>query len=147
MREFSVNVRVGLLVLMGSLLAAFPSFVVAVDEPPVTFDREIAPLLVRRCLDCHSGGEKKGMLDLSRAESATKGGESGTAIVPGKAAESLLWQRVRDGEMPPKKPLPKEEAELLRRWIDGGAKWGTSPIDPFAFTTASRAAFSRTRAT
>ena len=105
------------------------------------FDREIAPLLVRRCLDCHNGAEKKGMLDLSRAASATKGGESGAVLVPGKAADSLLWQRVRDGEMPPKKPLPKEEIELLRRWIDGGAKWGTSPIDPFAFTTNARAGY------
>ena len=113
----------------------------AADEPAVKFDREIAPLLVRRCLDCHSGTEKKGGLDLSRVESVTKGGESGAAIVPGKAAESLLWQRVRDGEMPPKKPLPKEEVELLKRWIDSGAKWGTSPIDPFAFTTAARAGY------
>ncbi len=105
------------------------------------FDREIAPLLVRRCLDCHSGAEAKGKLDLSRADSATKGGESGVALVPGKAADSLLWQRVRDGEMPPKKPLAKEEIELLRRWIDGGAMWGTSPIDPFAFTTNARAGY------
>lgn len=106
-----------------------------------TFDREIAPLLVRRCLDCHSGAEKKGGLDLSRLDAATRGGESGAAFVPGKSTESLLWQRVRDGEMPPKKPLPKEEVELLRRWIDGGAKWGTSPIDPFAFTTNARAGY------
>lgn len=111
-------------------------------EPmPPAFDREIAPLLVHRCLDCHSGNEKKGGLDLSRAESATKGGESGAALVPGKANESLLWQRVRDGEMPPKKPLPKQEVELLKRWIDGGAKWGTSPIDPFAITTHARAGY------
>jgi len=133
--------RVGLLVRLGFVLVAVTSFAVAGDEPPVAFDREIAPLLVRRCLDCHSGTEKKGMLDLSRAESATKGGESGAAIVPGKSADSLLWQRVRDGEMPPKKPLLKEETELLRRWIDGGAKWGASPIDPFAFTTNARAGY------
>jgi hypothetical protein len=107
----------------------------------VHFDREIAPLLVRRCLDCHNATEKKGMLDLSRADAATKGGESGAVLVPGKSADSLLWQHVRDGEMPPKKPLPKEEIELLRRWIDGGAKWGTSPIDPFAFTTSVRAGY------
>ena len=106
-----------------------------------SFDRDIAPVLVRRCLDCHNAAEKKGMLDLSRVESMTKGGESGAAIISGKSAESLLWQRVRDGEMPPKKPLPKEEVELLRRWIDGGAKWGTSPIDPFAVTTNARAGY------
>lgn len=106
-----------------------------------SFDRDIAPLLARRCLDCHSGTEKKGMLDLSRFESAMKGGESGAALVAGRAADSLLWQRVRDGEMPPKKPLPKEEIELLKRWIDGGAVWGKSPIDPFAFTTSARAGY------
>ena len=127
--------------LIGSVIALTAGLAVAADEPKQTFDREVAPLLVRRCLDCHNGAEKKGMLDLSRVESATKGGESGAAIVPNKAAESLLWQRVRDGEMPPKKPLPKEEVELLRRWIDGGAKWGTSPIDPFAFTTSARAGY------
>lgn len=111
------------------------------DLPDPSFDREIAPLLVQRCLDCHNGTEKKGGLDLTRAEAATTGGESGKAIVPHRAVESLLWQRVRDGEMPPKKPLPKEEAERLRRWIDSGAKWGASPIDPFAFTTSVRAGY------
>ena len=127
-------------ILVGLFLVEWQPLIAADQDVPV-FDREIAPLLVRRCLDCHSRAEKKGMLDLSRAESANKGGESGTAIVPGKAAESLLWQRVRDGEMPPKKPLPKEEIELLKRWIDSGAKWGTSPIDPFAFTSNVRAGY------
>lgn len=136
-----MKVRFAWLTLIVSLTVASTNLIMAADEPAVTFDREIAPLLVRRCLDCHSGAEKKGMLDLSRAESATKGGESGAALVPGKSVDSLLWQKVRDGEMPPKKPLPKEEIELLRRWIDSGAKWGTSPIDPFAFTTNARAGY------
>ena len=132
-----MNDRLRLLVL--GIVFASPTTVVG-EAPPI-FDRDIAPLLVRRCLDCHNGTEKKGMLDLSRVESATKGGESGAAIVSGKSAESLLWQRVRDGEMPPKKLLPKEEVELLKRWIDSGAKWGTSPIDPFAFTSNVRAGY------
>ncbi|MBC7816857.1 MAG: DUF1549 domain-containing protein, partial [Planctomycetaceae bacterium] len=136
-----MNRYLWLFVLVGGVIAVGGSLVVAGDEPAVTFDREIAPLLVRRCLDCHNAAEKKGMLDLTRNESATKGGESGAVLVPNKAADSLLWQRVRDCEMPPKKPLPKEEVELLRRWIDGGAKWGTSPIDPFAFTTSARAGY------
>ena len=127
-------------ILVGLVLIECQALVAADLDVP-SFDREIAPLLARRCLDCHSGAEKKGMFDLSRVESAIKGGESGVAIVPGKSAESSLWQRVRDGEMPPKKPLSKDEVELLKRWIDGGAKWGTSPIDPFAFTTNARAGY------
>ena len=46
---------------------------------PPDFDREVAPLLAARCLDCHSGPKPKGKLDLSRrdnldaAESTTSG--------------------------------------------------------------------------
>ncbi len=128
------------LAVVGAWLAWF-TVAIAADAPNISFDRDVAPLLARRCLDCHNGTEKKGGLDLSRLETTTKGGKSGAAIVSSKAAESLLWQRVRDGEMPPKKPLPKAEVELLRQWIDAGAKWGTSPIDPFASSTGSRAGY------
>jgi hypothetical protein len=67
-----------------------------------------------------------------------KGGKHGKAIVPGKAEESLLYKllkgpaKVGDEEvkaMPrprPReefKPLPDEKIELIKRWIDQGAKW------------------------
>jgi len=97
------------------------------------FDRSVMPVLVSRCLECHSGDEPKGGLDLSRQKSALK------AIVAGKPADSELWKRVAAGEMPPKKPLQDPEKALLKEWIDSGARWGTDPIDPFAVTTASRA--------
>ena len=77
------------------------------SNPTADFDKSIAPLLARRCLDCHRGAEPKGGLDLSRAETAMKGGESGKALVPGNIESSLLWQRIEDDEMPPKKPLPQ----------------------------------------
>src|SRR5262245_58105267 len=76
------------------LLAAVPAR--PVGPPPATdFERDIAPLLARRCLECHSGAAPKGGLDLSQHRSALE------AIEPGKPDESPLWQRVRDGEMPP----------------------------------------------
>ncbi len=107
----------------------------------VQFDKAIAPLLAARCLDCHGGSKPRGGLDLSRREAARAGGDSGRVIVPGDAAASLLWKHVRDGKMPPKKPLTADEKALLRRWIDGGAGWGTDPIDPFRFTSASRGGY------
>lgn len=103
------------------------------------FDREIAPILARRCLDCHSGAEPKGKLDLSRASACFKGGESGPAVVAGKPEESALWERISADEMPPKKPLPAAEKRALQRWIAGGAHWGTDPIDAFAVSTDRRA--------
>jgi hypothetical protein len=93
---------------------------------PPDFDREVAPVLAALCLDCHSGPKPKGDLDLSR-----KAGVD--------AAE--VWKRVEAGEMPPKKPLPAAEAKLLKAWVDGGARWGTDPIDPFRFTTSARAGY------
>ncbi|MCA8989285.1 MAG: DUF1553 domain-containing protein, partial [Planctomycetaceae bacterium] len=61
--------------------------------------------------------------------------------VPGKSAESYLWERIATDEMPPKHPLTQEEKLLLKEWIDQGARWDGERIDPFAFTTESRAGY------
>ena len=110
------------------------------SKPPAPdFDRTVAPVLAS-CLDCHTGAEAKGRLDLSRAKSAVKGGKSGEAgVVPGKPGESEVWKRVAADEMPPKKPLTAGEKAVLEAWIQAGAKWGTDPIDPLAYTTGTRA--------
>jgi hypothetical protein len=78
---------------------------------------------------------------LSQSKKALAGGESGPAIEPGKPATSLLWERIGAGEMPPKHPLPQGERETIKAWIAAGARWGTDPIDPFRYTTATRAGY------
>jgi hypothetical protein len=111
-------------------------------EPAATkFDERIAPILVSRCLDCHSGPKPKGGLNLTRRQSAFDGGKHGPALVPGKLDESLLWDYIERDKMPPKKPLPAAEKALLREWIAGGAVWGTDPIDSFRTTTSARAGY------
>jgi hypothetical protein len=105
------------------------------------FDSTVAVLLSRRCLDCHGGGKPEGGLDLRQRKTALAGGDSGPAVVAGKPDDSLLWQRVRDGEMPPKAKLTAAEKETLRAWIAAGAEWGTEPIDPFRATTDRRAGY------
>ena len=110
------------------------------DESAIhNFDRQIAPLIAQRCLMCHSGDEAKGKFDLSSRESAMVGGESGVAIDPGKPATSLIWGYIDSDQMPPKKPLSADEKAMLRTWIESGAKWGTDKIDPFRYSTYSRA--------
>ncbi len=117
-----------------ALLAALPPAALAADPVP-DFDREVAPVLIGRCLDCHSGAKPKGGLDLSRRENAR------AALGADSPEKMPLWQRVRDDEMPPKKPLSASEKSLLKRWLDSGARWGTDPIDPFRATTAHRAGY------
>jgi mono/diheme cytochrome c family protein len=93
------------------------------------FEAQVAPLLVRQCVECHGPQAKKGRLDLSRKDAALAGGESGKAIVPGKADESLLWQYVESDEMPKgRTPLSAEEKRLLRQWLDAGAVWSLKAI-------------------
>jgi hypothetical protein len=92
------------------------------------FEREIAPILVAHCLDCHQPNKRSGELDLSSLAGMLKGGEQGPAIVPGKPTESLLLARLEAGEMPPPdakeaKPLDKAQVILLRGWITAGAPW------------------------
>ncbi|VTR99505.1 Uncharacterized protein OS=Singulisphaera acidiphila (strain ATCC BAA-1392 / DSM 18658 / VKM B-2454 / MOB10) GN=Sinac_6741 PE=4 SV=1: PSCyt1: PSCyt2: PSD1 [Gemmata massiliana] len=100
------------------------------------FDKDVVAVLGARCLDCHSGADPKGGLDLTRRDAVL--GKKGS-VTPGKPDESELWKRVASDEMPPKKPLSAREKAVLKEWIAGGAKWGTDPIDPLAATTATRA--------
>jgi hypothetical protein len=87
-------------------------------------------LLARHCLECHDEASKSGGLNLSRRESAFAGGDSGNVIVPGEAAESLLWQYVESDEMPRDRPLlSRQEKDLLRAWIEAGATWSGDAIE------------------
>lgn len=103
------------------------------------FDSQVAPLLAKRCLTCHSGNMPKGELDLSSMSTFSKGGSSGTAVVAGKAQESLLWQQIDSDTMPPKQPLSSAEKEIIKSWIEAGAKWGSDPIDVFQYSSDARA--------
>jgi len=89
-------------------------------------------LFTQHCLDCHAAQDPEGNLVLESFETLMKGGESGTAIVAGKSADSLLVRMVegsleKEGKkkiMPPgkRKKLSPEEIALVRSWIDTGAR-------------------------
>lgn len=104
------------------------------------FRDEVAPVLARHCLECHSGTQPEGGLDLSSAAGLAKGGESGKALAESRE-ESLLWQRVVAEEMPPKEPLGKQPQQILAKWLDSGAKWDGANIDRFAYSSDRRAGY------
>ncbi len=93
----------------------------AVSQDP-TFERQIRPILREYCFDCHGATEKKeGGLDLRLVRFMKQGGDSGTAIDVEKPHDSLLIQRVVDGEMPPGNAhLPPEKLEVLKKWVAAG---------------------------
>ena len=84
----------------------------------VSFEKEIVPLLAKRCLECHNARDVKGGLDLSSRKTTFLGGDSGHVITAGKVADSPLIERLVAGEMPPKsrgqpQKLPASEIALL----------------------------------
>src|SRR5262245_14998691 len=104
----------------------------APKSTPVEFNRDIRPILSNTCFVCHGPDTKlrKGelRLDLEADVFADRGGYK--VIVPGKLADSELYQRItaRDARerMPPAKhgkQLTLREIDLVKRWIEQGAKW------------------------
>ena len=91
------------------------------------FIEKVKPLLDARCVSCHGPDKVKGGLRLDSRAAALKGGDNGSALVPGKPDESLIVQAVMhakpDLEMPPKDKLTKADIAVLERWIKDGASW------------------------
>jgi len=101
----------------------------AADPPKADFSRDIQPIFIKRCYECHGPDKQKSDLRLDRKADAFRGGKSGKPVfVPGKSAESHIIERVTspdpDEVMPNKgEPLTVEQIALLRAWIDQGAVW------------------------
>jgi hypothetical protein len=96
-------------------------------DGPVEYNRDVKPILKSRCYSCHGVLKQKSGLRLDTGVLIRKGGESGPAVVPGKAAESLLLERITETDellrMPPEgKPLTAEQIAHFKAWISQGAK-------------------------
>src|SRR5262249_19554289 len=105
-----------------------PIKVVMLDrKEPIVYEKDVEPILVKKCFFCHSGNVKEAKFDLSCCETLMKGGRRGKPIIAGKAEESLLYLAASKQEkpyMPPKteEPLTPEELAGIKLWIDQGAK-------------------------
>lgn len=98
-------------------------FALPLAAAPPQFETDVLPILKANCVRCHGSAKKKADLDLSSHAGLLKGSETGPVIVPGKVAESKLYELIHEGEMPPaaKDRLPAAAVETIRRWIEAGA--------------------------
>ena len=89
------------------------------------FEKQVRPLLVKHCYECHSSEaeELKGGLALDSRAGWERGGDSGAAIVPGKPNESLFMEALNyeSYEMPPAGKLKDTEIQVFEEWIKNGA--------------------------
>src|SRR5687768_15638577 len=98
---------------------------------PISFNREILPILANNCFACHGPDEQKRETKFHFDTQEGMFAKAGV-IEPGNAAESLLVEKITEpnpkDRMPPPDSghaLTERQIDLLRRWIDQGAKWDT----------------------
>jgi Protein of unknown function (DUF1553)/Protein of unknown function (DUF1549)/Planctomycete cytochrome C len=98
----------------------------------IEFNRDMRPILADRCFACHGPDKNKRKADLRLDTREGLLGAAGKAgvVTPGKLDDSELWRRVSstspDERMPPPafaKGLSDADRQILRRWIEQGAKW------------------------
>ncbi|MDO8704242.1 MAG: c-type cytochrome domain-containing protein [Sulfuricaulis sp.] len=97
----------------------------------VSFKQDVFPILSDNCLSCHKLGTEgyiKSGLSMEDYGGLMKGTKFGPVIIPGSHINStLIILLERKGHpsinMPKDKPgLPESKVELIRKWIDQGAK-------------------------
>lgn len=119
---------------ISTILFTTGTMVSVAQDDAVDFNRDVRPILTKNCTTCHGGVKKAGDVSYLYREDTLGKGESGkTIVVPGDPDASEMIRRILtadpDDRMPPPdhhpKPLPEKEIEILTKWIEQGAEWGT----------------------
>ena len=111
-----------------SLVLSLSAGQLRADPPSIDFNRDIAPILINHCLECHHHGKASGGLNFAVIEEIKRGGESGPAIAGDPSKKSLLMAKIDAGEMPPqekgkRRSLTPDQVATLRTWVNSGAEW------------------------
>ncbi len=111
----------------------------AVARAGISYTKQIAPLLEKRCGNCHIK-DARGDLSMATHADLLRGGSGGRAVRARRANASLIVRRIRAGEMPPDNPsVTKTELKLLSLWINQGARFD-GKVEQSTVTPAEQAA-------
>src|SRR5687768_724928 len=86
---------------------------------------QVRAILRDSCEHCHNDETAENSLVMKSYDTLIAAGDSGSPVVPGKSASSLLVQAI-EGRVKPRMPYEEDplsalEIDTIRRWIDGGA--------------------------
>jgi hypothetical protein len=124
-----------------AVFATLLSWPIAQAVEPVSFNRDIRPIMSDTCFHCHGNDAttREAGVRLDVREAALVETEGGVVpIVPGDPDASEIIKRIFDDEnpMPPEsahKPLTSKQKALFRRWVAEGAvyepHWAYAPLE------------------
>lgn len=132
--EYSLARRlVGLLAMLLLLPPAVSQAAELAAGEEIEFNRDVRPILSENCFACHGFDPKHREADLrlDTFAGATEDRDGSRGIAPADLAKSALWHRINSSDpdevMPPpaanKQPLTAAQREILKRWIEQGARY------------------------
>ena len=149
----------GLMVAAAACLSSWAWAAEPAPSPPAEqiefFEKQIRPLLVKNCVDCHGPDAQEAGLRLDTRAGLLHGAAGAPIFVPGKPDQSKLVEVTRytgKVQMPPDGKMPSEAVAALAKWVELGAPWpvesaapatGGSPAAPAAPTIGERIAQAR----
>jgi hypothetical protein len=119
--------------LLAAIVSSVPMLGAARAHAAVDFGRDILPILSDKCFHCHGPDAKarKANLRFDTKEGAFRLRKGKPVIIPGDSAASELVRRITVEDeaerMPPpesNRTLSKKQIDLLKKWVEEGAKWG-----------------------
>ena len=118
-------------ILRSSALFAATAMLAACGQKEISFKSDVQPILKQYCMECHVDGgkgfQRSGLL-MTSYESLMKGTQFGPIVKPGDSLTSVMIMLVEGRadssiKMPHgKDPLPQEKIDLLKKWVEQGAK-------------------------
>jgi mono/diheme cytochrome c family protein len=114
-------------------LGLFAACICAAKSQPISYRKQVAPILAANCNACHAKGNPQSGLDSTAYASLMKGGKRGRAVIAGNPKNSLLVQYI-EGTKLPRMPiggaLKSAEIALIKKWISEGAKSDGEALEP-----------------
>jgi hypothetical protein len=90
------------------------------------FEKDVRPLFIEMCQRCHGAKKAEAGFRVDSRAALLKGGESGPAVVPGKADKGTLLAALShtgDVKMPESGKLPDARIAAVKKWVLDGAAW------------------------
>jgi len=92
-------------------------------RPIPQFEKDVRPILARRCHGCHGEETREAELDLRTVSAMLRGGKAGPIIVRGFPDRSEMISRIEADEMPPEGEdrLTSDEKRIIHDWVEADA--------------------------